>query len=148
GTIQNLSVTGSVPAYLVNQPVLHISQHRITLEPAKIAIAEGEISLLETTWTPRQWSSHGTLSEITLRPNEKPPQNIEPLQMGGEWNITAGKQLTGHMHIERKKGDWTLFLEGNPVQLGLQRLRFDARALDDNLTVEMIIQGNRIGKTI
>lgn len=148
GTIQKLSVTGGMPTHLVNQPALHISQHRIALESTQIAIAEGEISLLETIWTPRQWSSRGTLSEITLRPNEKPPQNIEPLQMGGEWNITAGKQLTGHIHIERKKGDWTLFLEGNPVQLGLQRLQFDARALDDNLTVEMIIQGNRIGETI
>jgi translocation and assembly module TamB len=148
GNIENLSATGFLPLHLLNQPTLSISQNSIALEPAKIAIAEGEINLLDTTWTPQQWSSRGTLTRITIPSENIPSQNIEALQMGGEWQITAGRQLSGHLRIARERGDWAFLLDDSPLKLGLQQLQFDARAQDNSLTADLVIRGERIGETI
>lgn len=148
GKIESLSVTGFLPARLLNQPTLSISQQRIALEPTRIAFAEGEISLLDTTWTPQQWSSRGTMAGITLKPGNAPSQNFEALQLEGEWDLIASKQLSGHIRIARERGDWAFMLEDSPLHLGLEHLHFDARALNDKLKADLVIRGERIGETV
>lgn len=148
GEIEKLTATGFLPFHLLNQPTLSISQKRIVLEPTRVSIAEGEISILDTHWTPQQWSSRGTLRNISLKPKNEQLQNVEALQMGGEWDITASKQLSGHVRIARERGDWAFLLEDSPLQLGLQQLQFDARAQGSNLTADLLIRGEKIGETV
>ncbi|MDV6345685.1 translocation/assembly module TamB domain-containing protein [Nitrosomonas sp. Is37] len=148
GEIEKLSATGFLPFHLLNQPILSISQKRIALEPTRASVANGEISILDAHWTPQRWSSRGTLTHINLKPENALLQNVEILQMGGEWNITASKQLSGHIRIAREKGDWALLLEDTPLQLGLQQLQFDARAQDGNLMADLVIRGEKIGETV
>ena len=148
GALEKLSATGFLPFHLLNQPTLSISQKRISLESTRIAVAEGEISILDAHWTPQQWSTRGTLAGITLQSENAPVQNGTALQLGGEWDITASKQLKGHLRIAREKGDWAFLLDDAPIQLGLQQLQFDARAQDGNLTAGLVIRGERTGETM
>ena len=83
GELEKLSATGFLPFHLLNQPALSISPKRIDLEPTRVSIAEGEISILDAHWTPQQWSSRGTLKGISLKPENAQLQNVEALQMGG-----------------------------------------------------------------
>ncbi|SDX86826.1 translocation/assembly module TamB domain-containing protein [Nitrosomonas sp. Nm33] len=148
GELEKLSATGLLPVHFLNQPTLSISQKRITLGPTRISVAEGEINMLDTHWTPQQWSTRGTLAAITLKPENALLQSGEALQLGGEWDITASKQLRGHLRIARERGDWAFLLEDSPFQLGLQQLQFDARAQDGGLAAGLVIRGERIGETI
>lgn len=148
GELEKLSATGFLPFHFLNQPTLSISQKRIALGPARISVAEGEINILDTHWTPQQWSTRGTLAGITLKSENALPQSAQALQMGGEWDITAGKQLRGHLRIARERGDWAFLLEDSPLQLGLQQFQFDARAQDGSLSAGLVIHGERIGETV
>ncbi|SDY75549.1 translocation/assembly module TamB domain-containing protein [Nitrosomonas sp. Nm58] len=148
GELEKLSATGLLPFHFLNQPTLSISQKRIALGPTRISVAEGEINILDTHWTPQQWSTRGTLAGITLKSENALPQSVQALQMGGEWDITASKQLRGHLRIARERGDWAFLLEDSPLQLGLQQFQFDARAQDGSLSADLIIHGERIGETV
>lgn len=148
GELEKLVVSGFLPFRLLNQPMLSISQKRISLEPTRIAIAEGEFSILEAYWTPQQWSTRGTLANITPKSERIALQNVEPLQIGGEWNITASRQLSGYLRLDREKGDLAFLLDESPVELGLQRLQFDARVEGGNLMADLAIQGKKIGETV
>ncbi len=148
GELEKLVATGFLPFHLLNQPALTISQKRIALEPTRVSVADGEINILDAHWTPQQWSSRGILKGISLKPENAQLQNVEALQMGGEWDITASKQLSGHIRISREKGDWALLLEDSPVQLGLQQMQFNARTQAGNLMADLVIRGEKIGETV
>ncbi|SFI89226.1 translocation/assembly module TamB domain-containing protein [Nitrosomonas sp. Nm34] len=148
GELEKLAATGFLPFHLLNQPAVTISQKRIALEPTRVSVADGEISILEAHWTPQQWSSRGTLKGIHLKSENAQLQDIEALQMGGEWDITASKQLNGHIRIARDKGDWAWLLEDSPLQLGLHQLQFNARAQAGNLMADLVIRGEKVGETV
>lgn len=144
GQLIQFSATGPVPFTLLSSTKLELEKERIFLDTAKLAVAGGQLNINKTSWTPKQWQSQGQFSNISIRPGSDANENKESLTLGGEWDISAGNQLTGHLQIIREEGD--LIFPGD-VELGLQTLQVTARADNGNLSANLTIQGENIGVT-
>lgn len=150
GAIEKLTLTGSVPLNLVTQPDIHIGPEAVALGRTRITVATGEIDIHDASWTPRQWSTQGNFTGIALRSgglsSKKIPENADPLKLGGNWQFSANKQLTGHLQVQREKGDFILPAE-TPLALGLQTLMLNLRAENNNLNGQLAIRGKLAGET-
>ena len=147
GTIEKLALAGPVPLDLVNRPAIQISPEQVTLGQTRITVAKGEVDLYDTRWTPKEWSTQGTLTGITLRPNDAPADDFVPLSLGGDWRLSAaGQQLVGRIRIQRERGDLVLPLE-TPFTLGLQTLTLNLLTENNNLSGQLLVRGKHIGET-
>lgn len=146
GAIEQLAMTGTVPFELATRPAVLISPELVTLGAARILVANGEVNLHETRWTPRQWSTQGAFTHITLRPNHAPADDFEPLRLGGSWQLAADQQLNGRVRIQRERGDLALPLE-TPFAVGLETLSLTLLAESNNLNGQLAIRGKHIGDT-
>lgn len=146
GEISKFTATGPLPFSLLAPAKLELSKERVFLGATKLTLAEGELSIDNTLWTPQQWHSQGKFSKISVRPGNLTNENKQSLQLGGEWDIASATQLSGYLHIRREKGDW--ILPGDfPQPLGLQTLQLTSQAENGNLNANLTIQGKNIGMT-
>lgn len=146
GVIDKLALTGSVPFDLITQPSVQISPEAVTLGQTRIKVATGEINIHDAHWTPKQWSTQGEFSSITLQADGLQLKNAEPLTLGGSWQFSADKQLAGHLLVQREKGDFILPTD-TPFALGLQTLMVNIQAKNNDLSGQLTVRGEHIGDT-
>lgn len=146
GELSELSATGPLPLHLISATKLELGVEHATLDATKLSIGGGEIIINNAQWTPQQWHSQGQFTGISLRPGSDTEEIQGDLQLGGEWNVTAAKQLNGHLQIAREKGDWILPGE-LPFPLGIQQLQLTTLVNNGILTGELKAEGKYIGTT-
>ena len=146
GVIDKLALTGALPIDLLTQPSVRISPEAVTLGQTRIKVAAGEINLRDAHWTPKQWSTQGDFSGIAVQAEGLQQKNAEPLQLGGNWQFAANRQLTGHLLVQRERGDFILPAE-TPLALGLQTLMVNLQAENNDLNGQLTIRGEHIGDT-
>ncbi len=146
GTLSKLSATGPHPVNLLAATTLEVGAEHVNLDTTNLSIGGGEATINNTQWTPQQWQSNGRFTGVAVHPGSNTEDSLESLQLGGEWHITAAKQLNGQLHITREKGDWVIPGE-LPFPLGLEQLQLTAQANNSILSGEIHVQGKHIGKT-
>lgn len=149
GVIEKLAMTGAVPLNLVTQPDIHIGPEAAALGRTRITVAAGEIDIHDASWTPRQWSTQGNFTGIALRSgglsSKEVPENADPLKLGGHWQFSMNKQLTGRLQVQREKGDFILPTE-TPFALGLQTFMLNLQAENNDLNGQLAIRGKQVGE--
>lgn len=146
GVLEKIALTGSVPLDLVTQPTVRIGPEQAMLGHTRFTVAGGEIDIQQAQWTPKHWSTQGNFTRIALRSGDLSPESFEPLKLGGDWQFTADRQLSGHLRVRQEGGDIVLPLE-TPFALGLQTLTFNLLAEDNNLNGQLTVRGKHIGET-
>ncbi|CAH1387709.1 Autotransporter secretion inner membrane protein TamB [Candidatus Nitrotoga sp. M5] len=144
GKLTELSSSGTLPLNLQAAAHLEISTNHASLDATQLTIGNGEIRLNATEWTPDQWHTQGQFTRIALRHGSDTEEIQGTLELGGEWDVKAAKQLTGSLQITREKGDWILPGE-LPFPLGLEQLQINSHANNGILTGELIAKGEHIG---
>lgn len=72
----------------------------------------------------QQWAPGPTPLETTLK-------------LGGEWSLSAGDSVNGHLVLRREKGDVALAATPN-MAMGLSRLNIDARIEDNQAKLSLL----------
>jgi len=144
GKLTELSSSGALPLNLQAATQLEVSTNHASLDTAQLSIGKGEIRLNTTEWTPEKWHTQGRFTGISLRHGSNTEETQGTLELGGEWDVKAAKQLTGSLQITREKGDWILPGE-LPFPLGLEQLQVTSHANNGILTGELVAKGKYIG---
>lgn len=146
GTLSKLTATGPLPIDLLAATTLEVGAEHAKLDATELSIGGGEVTINNMQWTPQLWHSDGQFSGVALRSVTNTDDSLATLQLGGEWHITAAKQLNGRLQINREKGDWIIPGE-LPFPLGLKQLQLTAQASNGFLSGELQVQGKHIGTT-
>ncbi len=146
GKISQFSATGPLPFRLLMPTSLELSPEHVSLGASKFALAGGEAHIKMAQWTPEKWFSQGDFTGIALNAKNDSTKKQKALHLGGNWHITSAMHLTSSLQIIREKGDWVLPGE-TPLSLGLQVLQLSANATNGELSGELFLEGERIGKT-
>lgn len=146
GELSKLSATGALPFHLLATTKFEVGANHAVLGDTKLSLGGGEISINNTRWTPNEWQSQGHFTGISLRPGSDTEKAQETLQLGGAWNVTATKQLTGSLQIDREKGDW-IHPGELPFPLGLEQLQLTAHTNHGKVSAELTVKGQHIGST-
>lgn len=146
GKLTELSSSGVLPLNLQAATQLEVSTKHASLDAAQLSIGKGEIRLNTTQWTPDKWHTQGRFTGISLRHGSDTEEAQGTLELGGEWDVNAAKQLTGSLQITREKGDWILPGE-LPFPLGLEQLQVTGHANNGILTGELVAKGKHIGSS-
>ncbi|MCW5608804.1 MAG: translocation/assembly module TamB domain-containing protein [Nitrosomonas sp.] len=145
GLITQLTISGQLPVTLQTQAALTLGSDKAVLSNARLAVADGEVNIENAFWSPAKWESSGHFSSIRVHPGSDliPQENI--LQLRGQWNIQAQKQLKGEISISREQGDW--YLPGElPYAIGLQDLRLHIDASGDQLSGRFDLTSEHLGQ--
>lgn len=146
GKLTELSSSGVLPLNLQTATQLQVSKNNVSLDATRLSIGKGEILLNTTQWTPDKWHTQGRFTGISLRQGSDTEKTQGTLELGGDWDVKAAKQLTGSLQITREKGDWVLPGEF-PFSLGLEQLQVTSQVNNGNLTGELVVKGKHIGTT-
>ncbi|CAG9932365.1 Autotransporter secretion inner membrane protein TamB [Candidatus Nitrotoga arctica] len=146
GKLTELSSSGALPLKLQAATQLKVSTNHASLDTTKLSLGKGEIRLNTTQWTPDQWHTQGRFTGISLRHGSDTEETQGTLELGGDWDVKAAKQLTGSLQIKREKGDWILPGEF-PFSLGLEQLQVTSQVNNGILTGELVAKGKHIGTT-
>ncbi len=145
GQLSQLSVTGALPFHLLTPTSLELSSKNVLLGSAKFSMAGGHANIEVAQWTPKMWMSQGDFTGLALHPIGDHAKKQQALYLGGKWNITSAKHLTGRLLIAREKGDWILPGK-SPLPIKLQTLQFNAKAFDGEIAGELSLISERLGK--
>lgn len=145
GQLTELSATGDMPVRLLAPAALAASTTLFSLNDAALSISSGSVRIEQLHWTPSSWKTRGDFTGIALLlPGTPAHAKDAPLQLGGRWQFDAAAQLTGELHIQRERGDWTL--PGDvPQRLGLQQLQLQATARHGSLSGQFALNSEALG---
>lgn len=144
GKIAQLSLTGKIPVELTAPATLSASAEVVSLGATQLSVSNGKIDIEQAHWTPKSWKTKGQFSGIAVLPGEFLDAQQIPLHLGGHWDLVSSAQLSGHLQIQREKGDW--FLPGdNPQPLQLEALQLKVTAQPGKIFAEFLSASPLIG---
>lgn len=151
GELSALTTVGRFASALQAPAPLHLAADSVRLGSATLYAGErGRIRVQETSWSPAAIVARGSISGFVVEPAPPPDRRArsrrsEPLTLGAEWDLSAGKVLAGEARIFRESGD--LAVEGEiRTRLGLQRLQAVLNANGDRLALAFEAAGSEFGQ--
>jgi len=125
GSITALDNRGTA-ALLLQAPAtldLAFSPLRLRLQQAALALQAGRIDLADLDIAPGQLRTQGRLeavntADLLALAGITPARVRNTLVLSGDWQVDAGAQVSGHLHLQRDRGDIALQLATPPAQVG------------------------------
>jgi translocation and assembly module TamB len=147
GTLAALENRGVLPISLEAPARLDLAPRRVTAEAMTLRVGGGRVTLGETRWAPRNFTTSGefdALPAALLVAISGAGELVDSsLILGGSWRLAATPRLNGNIRIRRESGDLEFRTEPRLV-LGLSALEFEAGLVDERATGTLIARGREV----
>ena len=147
GQLEQLEITGKIPATLEAPAPLHLQADAFELSQARVrAGTQGYVHINALRWSSGHLQTQGQLSGLSLQTLYKDQKMPPPtLVLGGQWDVRLDQHLNGQLTLSRESGDWAL--PGDiPLALGLKELQAKLQIEQDALSLNWQAHGDVLGE--
>ncbi|HET9701317.1 MAG TPA: translocation/assembly module TamB domain-containing protein, partial [Burkholderiales bacterium] len=127
---------------------LTVGSGELEIGAAEFGVGDARLALERFAWRDGQLATRGRFSALPLALLLKPAPEAawrSDLSFSGSWDLEAGTELNGELHIARDGGDIRLGT-GKPLQLGLSRVSLEASARGSRVEAVVLAEGERLGQ--
>ena len=140
GAVSTLDISGAFNAKLRNRMQLEAGSERVSMSSAAWGLMGGSLNLQNFVWEAKTGlRTKGSATGLDIRQIDNLVQiPIEQnVIIGGDWDVSYGRNMAGYLRLNRQSGDITL--PQRKQMLGLSRLQTDTRFAPGSINTKVDI---------